>query len=47
MTVLDVSVPSHCPLLQPVADFLQHRFSSVQFSKPQVTYVGNINARAL
>jgi malonate decarboxylase epsilon subunit len=44
---LDVSVPSHCPLLQPVADFLQHRFSSVQFSKPQVIYVGNVNARAL
>ena len=44
---LDVSVPSHCPLLQPVADFLQHRFSSVQVSKPQVTYVGNVNARAL
>ena len=44
---LDVSVPSHCPLLQPVADLLQSRFSSVQFSKPQVTYVGNVNARAL
>jgi malonate decarboxylase epsilon subunit len=44
---LDVSVPSHCPLLQPVADFLRHRFSSVQLSPPQVTYVGNIKARAL
>jgi len=30
---LHVSVPSHCPLLKPVADCLRHRFSSVQFEK--------------
>ena len=27
---LQVSVPSHCPLLQPVAGLLQHRFSSLR-----------------
>ena len=44
---LHVSVPSHCPLLQPVADCLQRRFSSVQVRKPKVIYVGNVNARAM
>jgi malonate decarboxylase epsilon subunit len=44
---LDVSVPSHCPLLQPVADLLQHRFAALQLRKPKLTYVGNVNARAM
>jgi malonate decarboxylase epsilon subunit len=44
---LDVSVPSHCPLLQPVADLLQHRFSALRLRKPKMTYVGNVNARAM
>ena len=44
---LDVSVPSHCPLLQPVADLLQHRLSALRLRKPKVTYVGNVNARPL
>ena len=44
---LDVSVPSHCPLLQPVADLLQHRLSALRLRKPKVTYVGNVNARAM
>jgi malonate decarboxylase epsilon subunit len=44
---LDVSVPSHCPLLQPVAGLLQHRFSTLRLGKPKITYVGNVNARAM
>ena len=44
---LQVSVPSHCPLLQPVADLLQHRFSTLRLRKPRLTYVGNVNARAM
>jgi malonate decarboxylase epsilon subunit len=44
---LDVSVPSHCPLLQPVADLLQHRLSALQLRKPNLIYVGNVNARAM
>jgi len=44
---LHVSVPSHCPLLQPVADCLQRRLSSVQLRKPNAIYVGNVNARAM
>jgi malonate decarboxylase epsilon subunit len=44
---LHVSVPSHCPLLQPVADRLQPRLSLVQLRNPKMIYVGNINARAM
>src|SRR5882757_1685303 len=44
---LEVSVPSHCPLLQPVADLLRHRFSSLRLSKPGLTYIGNVNGRAM
>jgi malonate decarboxylase epsilon subunit len=44
---LHVSVPSHCPLLQPVADCLESRLSSVQLRNPKMIYVGNINARAM
>jgi malonate decarboxylase epsilon subunit len=44
---LDVSVPSHCPLLQPVADLLQHRFSTLRLRRPSLTYIGNVNARPL
>ena len=44
---LEVSVPSHCPLLQPVADLLQQRFSSLRMRKPGLTYIGNVNSRAM
>jgi len=44
---LQVSVPSHCPLLQPVAGLLQQRFLSLRLRKPRTTYIGNVNARAM
>src|SRR5580698_3159301 len=44
---LHVSVPSHCPLLQPVADLLARRISSLTLSAPQITYVANVNARVM
>jgi malonate decarboxylase epsilon subunit len=44
---LHISVLSHCPLLQPVADKLQERISTMSLRTPEVTYVGNINARSL
>jgi malonate decarboxylase epsilon subunit len=44
---LHVSVPSHCPLLQPVADLLARRISAMRLSPPQVVYVGNVNGRPL
>src|SRR5208283_5926062 len=44
---LHVSVPSHCPLLQPVADVLERRISTLALGTPHSTYVGNMTARAL
>jgi malonate decarboxylase epsilon subunit len=44
---LNVSVPSHCPLLRPVADIMARRISSMNLRAPQVAYIGNVNARAL
>jgi malonate decarboxylase epsilon subunit len=44
---LEVSVPSHCPLLQPVANLLQQRFASLRLRKPGLTYIGNVNARPM
>jgi malonate decarboxylase epsilon subunit len=44
---LHVSVLSHCPLLQPVADKLRERISTMSLRPPAAIYVGNINARAL
>jgi malonate decarboxylase epsilon subunit len=44
---LQVSVLSHCPLLQPVADKLYEQISAMSLRAPAAIYVGNINARAL
>jgi malonate decarboxylase epsilon subunit len=45
--VLDVSEPSHFPLLQPVADALKQTMQSVQLQTPKLIYVGNTTGRAL
>jgi malonate decarboxylase epsilon subunit len=44
---LDVSVPSHCPLLQPVAERLMQTLASVALRPPSVPYVSNRSGRAL
>jgi malonate decarboxylase epsilon subunit len=44
---LNVSVPSHCPLLKSVADVLHRRIFLLQLRTPQMIYVGNVNARAM
>ena len=44
---LHVSVPSHCPLLQPVAELLERRMSSMHPKAPKLIYVGNVTARPL
>lgn len=44
---LDVSVLSHCPLLKPVASVLANRIAPMSLTSPQLTYVGNIDARVL
>ena len=44
---LNVSIPSHCPLLQPVAHILGKELGKVHLSQPRSVYVGNISARAM
>lgn len=44
---LAVSVPSHCPLLEPVAASLQAALSKVELGEPEMIYIGNMTGRAL
>jgi malonate decarboxylase epsilon subunit len=44
---LDVSVPSHCPLLEPVAAALRESLRRMHLQPPSLIYVGNVTARAL
>src|ERR1700722_3820206 len=44
--LLHVTVPSHCPLLSPVADSLRLQLNSMQLKAPKVPYIANMNARA-
>jgi malonate decarboxylase epsilon subunit len=44
---LAVSVPSHCPLLQPVADRLEQLMAGLALSPPSIPYVSNRGGRAV
>jgi malonate decarboxylase epsilon subunit len=44
---LAVTVPSHCPLLQPVADRLEKAMSTLPLRPPAVPYMSNRGGRAL
>jgi malonate decarboxylase epsilon subunit len=44
---LHVSVPSHCPLLEPVAIALRENLEKMHLQSPNYVYVGNVNARTL
>jgi malonate decarboxylase epsilon subunit len=44
---LAVSVPSHCPLLQPVADRLAQAMATLPLRPPATPYVSNRGGRAL
>jgi len=44
---LQVAVPSHCPLLEPVAQALRTRLEEMTLRPPRLIYVGNVKARAL
>jgi malonate decarboxylase epsilon subunit len=44
---LHISVLSHSPLLQPVADLLSQRLSTMTLRDPQEPYVGNVTGHVL
>jgi malonate decarboxylase epsilon subunit len=44
---LQVAVPSHCPLLEPVAAALRTSLQNLSLEQPQLIYVSNVKARPL
>lgn len=44
---LNVSVPSHCPLLSSVSDQLSTALSTMHVSSPRIPYAGNYKGRAI
>ncbi len=44
---LNVSVPSHCKLLEPVATRLQSSLTGMKLQQPDSIYIGNVTARPL
>ncbi len=42
-----VGVPSHCPLLAPVAERLEGALATVEMADPRIPYVDNRRARAV
>jgi malonate decarboxylase epsilon subunit len=44
---LDVSEPSHCPLLEPVADALKKSLQEMHLQQPKMIYMSNVTGRAL
>jgi malonate decarboxylase epsilon subunit len=44
---LRVSVPSHCPLLTPVATRLKEEFRKLEIRNPSIPYISNVRARPL
>lgn len=42
-----MSEPSHCPLLEPVADALKKSLQAMRLQQPKMVYVGNVTGRAL
>ncbi|MGM0632307.1 MAG: ACP S-malonyltransferase [Pseudomonadota bacterium] len=42
---LNVSVPSHCALMKPAAEQLAVRLESIEFRKPSIPVIQNVNGR--
>jgi malonate decarboxylase epsilon subunit len=45
--ILDIPVPSHCPLLQPIADSLREQLGSIAVNDPKTVYLANVTGRAV
>jgi len=42
--LLPVSVPSHCALMKSAAEKLQQRLASIEFQKPEIQVINNVDA---
>jgi malonate decarboxylase epsilon subunit len=45
--ILDVAVPSHCPLMEPIAQALRSQLQTISVTVPKSVYIANMNARAV
>lgn len=45
--LLNVHVPSHCPLMNNVSKALEDELSHIPFNNPRIPYIGNRRARAI
>jgi malonate decarboxylase epsilon subunit len=45
--LLHISVPSHCPLLSPIADSLRHLLNYMHLEAPKIPYIANVTGRAV
>ena len=45
--ILDVSVPSHCPLMKKASDLLKEYFDSIQIKAPQIPVISNVDAKII
>lgn len=45
--LLGVSVPSHCPLMDPAATLLEKQLRSIQINQPKIPVVTNVNAKII
>lgn len=43
---LNVSVPSHCGLMKPAAERLEAELASIDFARPEIPVVQNVNAQS-
>lgn len=44
--VLPVSVPSHCQLMEPAAHYLAERLQNIEFNKPAVNVINNVDVQS-
>jgi malonate decarboxylase epsilon subunit len=45
--LLRVSLPSHCPLLSPIADSLRHLLNSMHLEAPKIPYIADATGGAV
>lgn len=45
--ILDVSVPSHCPLMKRAGELLQEHLDTIQIKAPQIPVISNVDAKII
>jgi len=45
--ILDVSVPSHCPLMKRASEILQEYLDAIQIKAPQIPVISNVDAKII